>query len=540
MCGVMTLAATASDDVGVVGVQFRVNGVINLGGEVPAQPYSVLAFTDNVANGSYTLTAVARDAAGNQTTSAPVSVAIANPPQGHTCKFIPTFLVYYGPGRQLVTGDAPALARFDGLDTGAYRYFDMYGRPNTTPTTNTWTAIRAINPYISIFLYKMGAEDSNFEDDMVPEGLTGIDRYNVSRGHSMGSLNGNHPELFLRDSEGNLIYDAELSKPAQNEFWYLMDFGSATYQSYWVEAVLTDLVFQPSGWPQPWVADGVFADNCLTVLNPFSSPPSAPYTAIPPQYNADAAWSEAMNNFVRAITAGLHAFGQRVWCNRDSSQFLNGFNAWLALDAGPNPPDVVAEEGAFAVSWGSPATQFFPEESWKRQVDVMGAINRSSIAIFSHTTLAEGMEGIDNWGMPVTFWQTLWYSLGSFLLGRNDVLNNAYFQFAGNGNHYDRILWYDEYDMINLGRALGPYTVTPIDSGNGFVNVYWREFEKGYVYVNPDGGATNPRDVSVHLPQTCTCRQLTHENLNTPASQLSEVTDILLKAHTAAIVLKTQ
>jgi hypothetical protein len=72
------MTASASDDIGVAGVQFKYDG-INVGNEVTSAPYSTTADTRTVANGSYPLTAVARDAAGNLTTSAPVTVAVSNP-----------------------------------------------------------------------------------------------------------------------------------------------------------------------------------------------------------------------------------------------------------------------------------------------------------------------------------------------------------------------------------------------------------------------------------------------------------------------------
>jgi hypothetical protein len=234
-----------------------------------------------------------------------------------------------------------------------------------------------------------------------------------------------------------------------------------------------------------------------------------------------------MNNFSSAIAAGLHGFGQKLWCNKGSSYLPAGASAWLALDASADHPDVLAEEGAFAVTFGSGATQFISEANWKSQVDVMGGIKNSKVAMFSSTALGEGQSGTDNWGQPVTYWQTLWYSLGSFLLGKNDTLNNAYFGFFGSGGSYDRIWWYDEYDKIDLGKALGPYTVTTI----GGVNVYSREFQKGYVYVNPT--ATNV--ASVPLPQAS--QQLTHDNLLSTAS-IAVVNSISLNGHNAAILLK--
>jgi len=424
-------------------------------------------------------------------------------------RFIPMFLVYYGGGPALVASDAARLAKFDLLDIDRFRYNSI------SPTT--WSAIKSLNPNIGIYLYEMGSESQNYMDSTAVVSINGLGRYNVSRGHSMGSLNGNHPELFLLDSSGNRIYNTGFSNVSTNQFWYLMDFGNPTYQAYWIEAVKTDIA------NQPWVADGVHADNCLT----FSA--AGGYSATSGKYPTDASWSTAMNNFASAVTVGLHGFGQKLWCNKGSSYVDAGAAAWRALDASANPPDVVADEGAFAVAFGPWATQFFPETNWKNQVDVMGTVKNSKVAMFSHTQLAEGGTGTDNWGQTVTYWQTLWYALGSFLLGKNDTLNNAYFGFFGNNASYDRIWWYNEYDKIDLGKALGTYTVTTV----GGVNVYSREFEKGYVLVNP-----TPNNVaSVTLPQAV--QQLTHDNLLSALSTIPIVSAIPLSAHNAAIVLKT-
>ena len=75
--GTVTLTATASDNVGVAGVQFLVDGA-NLSPRTPPRPTGVSWNTTTVTNGTYTLTARARDAAGNTTTSAAVTVTVAN------------------------------------------------------------------------------------------------------------------------------------------------------------------------------------------------------------------------------------------------------------------------------------------------------------------------------------------------------------------------------------------------------------------------------------------------------------------------------
>ena len=75
--GAITLAASASDNVGVVGVQFKLDGV-NLGIEDTTSPYSISWDTTTATNGTYSLTAVARDAASNSTTSSAVTVTVSN------------------------------------------------------------------------------------------------------------------------------------------------------------------------------------------------------------------------------------------------------------------------------------------------------------------------------------------------------------------------------------------------------------------------------------------------------------------------------
>ena len=77
LSGTIAVSASASDNVAVASVQFQLDGA-NLGSLDTAAPYSVSLDTSKVANGSHTLTAVAKDAAGNQASSAPVSITVNN------------------------------------------------------------------------------------------------------------------------------------------------------------------------------------------------------------------------------------------------------------------------------------------------------------------------------------------------------------------------------------------------------------------------------------------------------------------------------
>jgi Bacterial Ig domain len=75
--GAITLSASASDNVGVVGVQFKLDGQ-NLGIEDLSSPFSYAWDTTQVSNGFYVLSASARDAAGNNSLSVTTTVEVSN------------------------------------------------------------------------------------------------------------------------------------------------------------------------------------------------------------------------------------------------------------------------------------------------------------------------------------------------------------------------------------------------------------------------------------------------------------------------------
>ena len=77
LSGTITLAASALDDVGVVGVQFKLDGG-NYGLELMTTPYSIPLKTTALPSGCHVITAVARDAAGNQGVASRL-VNVSNP-----------------------------------------------------------------------------------------------------------------------------------------------------------------------------------------------------------------------------------------------------------------------------------------------------------------------------------------------------------------------------------------------------------------------------------------------------------------------------
>jgi hypothetical protein len=122
----VTVSATATDNVGVVGVRFKLDGA-NLGAEMTAAPYAVNWDTATAVNGTHTLTAVARDAAGNTATSAGVVVIVNNdtlppvsaPPSSNVV--VPQALMPITVDG-IMTEWSGAAVSFNGLSNGATAY----------------------------------------------------------------------------------------------------------------------------------------------------------------------------------------------------------------------------------------------------------------------------------------------------------------------------------------------------------------------------------------------------------------------------------
>lgn len=71
------ISAVAADNVGVAGVQFKIDGA-SVGSAVPSAPYFYTVNTTTLSNGNHILTAVATDTSGNPSTSTAVTVVVNN------------------------------------------------------------------------------------------------------------------------------------------------------------------------------------------------------------------------------------------------------------------------------------------------------------------------------------------------------------------------------------------------------------------------------------------------------------------------------
>ena len=124
VAGSLLVQATATDNVGVVGVQFKVDGM-NLGSEVTVAPYSVIWDTTTVADGSHALTAEARDAANNVGTASLQVVTVRNAPP----TTVPRYIELNGGNDHLQVADADSLSFGNGT-TDRPLTIELWFRPD--------------------------------------------------------------------------------------------------------------------------------------------------------------------------------------------------------------------------------------------------------------------------------------------------------------------------------------------------------------------------------------------------------------------------
>src|SRR3989449_147519 len=152
--GTVTISASATDNMGVVGVQFKLDGA-NLGAEVTAAPYSASWNTTLAANGSHTLTAVARDAAGNSTTSAGVSVTVSNAVPDITPPSVPTNLSASAVSSSQIT--LSWTASTDNVGVAGYQIYR--GGSQIATTSLTSYADTGLSP-ATTYVYQVSAYDA--------------------------------------------------------------------------------------------------------------------------------------------------------------------------------------------------------------------------------------------------------------------------------------------------------------------------------------------------------------------------------------------
>lgn len=138
----ITVSANASDNVGVTNVEFY-RGTTLISSDATS-PYSISWNTTTVANGSYTLTSKAYDAAGNIGTSAGVTVTVSNDTTA------PTTSITAPASGATVSGSAVAVSANASDNVGVtnvefYRGTTLISNDNTSPYSISWNTTTVAN-----------------------------------------------------------------------------------------------------------------------------------------------------------------------------------------------------------------------------------------------------------------------------------------------------------------------------------------------------------------------------------------------------------
>jgi hypothetical protein len=136
--GTVSVTASASDDVAVAGVQFRLDGE-DLGAEDTSPPYSVSWNTTSASPGLHELSALARDEAGNTGTAAVVTVTVDNSappaPEGLVAAYS------FDEGSGTTAGDATGNGHTGAIAGATWSAAGMYGGALSFDGVNDWVTV---------------------------------------------------------------------------------------------------------------------------------------------------------------------------------------------------------------------------------------------------------------------------------------------------------------------------------------------------------------------------------------------------------------
>jgi hypothetical protein len=310
----INVSANASDNVGVAGVQFMLDGS-SLATEDTSSPFSTSWDTTAVSDGSHTLAAVARDAAGNVTTSAAITVSVSNappppppPPAGGIAGLYPgdvgiendpnvVFVerfdeatlanlfgrwtdVLNGPGMSIMN-DAPAnspvgkslVISFSGTSTGGHLYRQLTQPVSDTLYVRYYIKHPALNNYQHSGVWMGGYNPSlawpNPQAGVKP---TGSDRFSASA--EQNDNNFDHYDYWMgmhQSNDGNYWGDHLLNNPnvqAPGDQWMCVEqmvklntpvTASNGEHAIWINGVKVSHLGQ--GFPNGSWSGGIFTQD---------------------------------------------------------------------------------------------------------------------------------------------------------------------------------------------------------------------------------------------------------------------------------------
>jgi putative glycosyl hydrolase-like family 15 (GHL15) protein len=284
-------------------------------------------------------------------------------------------------------------------------------------------ALKQANPGVKVLVYK----DLAFATD------SASDSGQIAAGVSADEANRDHPDWFLRNTDGNRF-------TSESYGWqWAMDVGSAAYQRRWAANVVREL--REDGW------DGVFIDDVNATFRYHYEPRRIA------KYPTDEAYQAAVRSALASVGPRIQGAGKLAIANIGSwAGFYETGVDWLRFLDG-------AMDEQF-LKWGTHRDVGYDPHVWRTQVNELKAAEKMGKDFIGVTHSAPGDK------------RAALYGYATMLLASDG--RHAHFALASDYTHET---WFPEYDY-DLGRPLGP-------ARRGDDGVYRRRFQRGLVVVNP-------------------------------------------------------
>ena len=415
---------------------------------------------------------------------------------------------------------------------------------------NTWERIHAINPKTKVLVYKFADGTKTDIDGWSKCARNQTGRWTTGDGVDLDgdgdgdeSIGNNHTDWIMHRADCT-------TKITHSGNDIVLDVGNPGWQEFWWQSTKIDLFDQKTTCGKDF--DGVIVDHAYSWETSFQSSPNCSTENV----YSPTTWRTAMADWAAFQAAKFKTNRKFLLLNAGGfaigyGDFVaNNMAYWADLDSRPEADDhvLVLSEGT-TVHQGGINDICFAEgpSNVKKYIDGMLSLKNINYAVMNRTNFEYCPElygscsytkgtinGIESYG-DYTWFDVFYYTLATYYIVYSErayiifLSENDYNASKVNPNGDYAGYYMSDYDLMDIGDPVGSYT-------NPQTNLYKREFEHGYVYIN--AGLTKRSNIVLGEP----CKALhssDHSNIDKDWNTLSNVTTFDLKPFSGAIFYKT-
>ena len=310
--------------------------------------------------------------------------------------------------------------------------------------------IRAYNPNFLMLHYRLAEAAGEVPAIAHDSEADGSVNANVFSGEEWDK-NLQQKDWFIRDIAGNRIKNSEWN-------WYPFDLARSNdlrnqIADYWASRVKKEVVATDS--------DGVFADSYGILFGPWF-PDSAP------KYAYDSNWNIDIDAAKSWLTNSLVPYSDRVWTSLKTANIPYIPNCGQLITSWDTIENYTHSDGCMIEGFTGFETSITNVDDWKLEMNnILSLANKGKITIAQSDFI-----GVENFARRS-------FIVGSYLISKGEKSYVNMFHSQNGGLAFQ---WFPEYDV-----DLGSFTDMPQNVNElAWNGVYRRDFEHGFVLVNPD------------------------------------------------------